>query len=91
MTGLLPDVLGWIGAAALLSAYAMVTRDPAEASARRYLVLNMAGAVGLAANGAVHAAWPSAVLNLLWLGFGLTAFSRRRPKGVSLSERERRT
>jgi hypothetical protein len=76
MTGLLPDVLGWIGAAALLFAYAMVTRDPAEASARRYATLNMAGAAGLALNGAVHAAWPSVVLNLLWLTFGLTALIR---------------
>jgi hypothetical protein len=78
MTGLLADVLGWTGAAVLLVAYATVTRDPAEASARRYTVLNTAGAAGLAVNGAVHAAWPSVVLNLLWLAFGLTAMTRRR-------------
>jgi len=64
MTGVVPvfavDVIGWAGAGALLLAYALVTRDPAASAARRYLLLNLAGSAGLAANGVVHGAWPSA-------------------------------
>jgi len=82
MTGVVPvfvvDVIGWAGAGALLLAYALVTRDPAAAAGRRYLILNLAGSAGLAANGVVHAAWPSAGLNLLWLAIALTALGRSR-------------
>lgn len=80
MTGIVPvqavDVIGWAGAAALLLAYALVTRHPAAAAGRRYLLLNLAGSAGLAANGAVHAAWPSAGLNLAWLAIALAALGR---------------
>lgn len=48
------DVLGWAGAAALLLGYALVTHDPATATGRRYLALNLIGSTGLAANGAAH-------------------------------------
>ncbi|GAA4606339.1 hypothetical protein BJY16_005779 [Actinoplanes octamycinicus] len=75
----LADLLGWAGAGALLLAHALVTHDPEQAAGGRYLLLNLAGSAGLAASGVVHAAWPSAVLNLLWLVLGLTAFRRRRP------------
>ncbi len=52
------DILGWAGAAALLLAYALITREPTTAAGHRYLILNLAGSAGLAANGAAHAAWP---------------------------------
>ena len=72
------DVLGWVGAAAVLLGYAQVTRDPAVASGRHYLLLNLTGSAGLAASGATHAAWPSAAVNVLWLAFALDALRRRR-------------
>jgi hypothetical protein len=75
---LLVDVLGWAGAAAVLLGYARVTRDPAVASGRHYLLLNLSGSAGLAASGATHAAWPSAAVNVLWLAFALAALRRRR-------------
>ncbi len=78
MTGHLTDLVGWAGAAALLLAYALVTRNPTQATGRGYLALNLAGSTGLAANGAAHTAWPSTVLNLLWLAIALIAFARRR-------------
>ena len=71
-------MLGWAAAAALLLAYALVTRDPAAAAGRRYVVLTLAGAAGLAANGAIHAAWPSTALNLLWLALALLSLRRGR-------------
>jgi hypothetical protein len=72
------DVIGWACAAAVLVAYALVIRTPRAVTGRRYLALNLAGSAGLAASGASHAAWPSAVLNLLWLGLALHSFRSRR-------------
>ncbi len=71
------DAIGWACAAAVLAAYALVVRTPEAATGRRYLALNLVGSAGLAVSGAGHAAWPSAVLNLLWLGLALHAFRVR--------------
>lgn len=73
MTALLvADAIGWAGAACLLFAYAQVSSGRLTVGVR-YHLLNIVGALGLAANGAFHRAWPSAALNLIWLGIGLAA------------------
>jgi hypothetical protein len=69
---LLADVIGWVGAACLLLAYAWLSSGRLTAGIR-YHLLNLAGAGGLALNGAVHQAWPSTALNVIWLGIGVAA------------------
>lgn len=70
--------MGWVSAIALLLAYVLVTRDPADAAGRRYPVLNLIGSTGLAVSGTAHAAWPSVALNVLWLAVGLATLNCRR-------------
>jgi hypothetical protein len=65
------DVIGWGGAGFLLLAYAALSRGRLAIGVR-YHLMNLTGAAGLAINGAMHRAWPSTVLNLVWLGIGLT-------------------
>ena len=72
MAMLVADAIGWAGAACLLLAYARLSSGQL-AVGMRYHLLNLAGAGGLAANGAFHQAWPSTALNLIRLGIGLTA------------------
>jgi len=69
------EVLGWVGALALLTGYALLSlgRIPQR---RRYQVLNLVGSAGLAVNGLVHQAWPSAILNALWIAIGAAALAR---------------
>lgn len=67
------EVIGWAGALALLVAHWLLVTGRVGADGGPYLLLNAGGASGLALNGAVHAAWPSAALNLLWLGIGARA------------------
>jgi hypothetical protein len=69
---LVADVIGWAGAACLLLAYAWLSSGRLTVGLR-YHLLNLAGAGGLAVNGAVHHAWPSTALNVVWLGIGLAA------------------
>ncbi len=72
------EVVGWAGAVAVLVAYALIIRTPEAVTGAPYLALNLAGSAGLAVSGAAHAAWPSAVLNLLWLGLALHGFRTSR-------------
>lgn len=83
------DVLGWAGAACLLYAYARLAAGRLAAGLR-YHLLNLAGAAGLALNGACHHAWPSTTLNLIWLAVGGAAIrsALRRPVPISGSGRQ---
>jgi len=78
------EVVGWLGAGALLLAYALLSEHRVTSTSRRYLLLNLTGSAGLALNGAAHTAWPSVALNLLWLGIGVRALRswRRGPEVV---------
>jgi hypothetical protein len=76
VTRLLVDLAGWTGAGCLLLAYVLLSSGQIPAG-RRFQLLNLAGSLGLAINGVVHQAWPSATLNLIWLAVGLTALRLR--------------
>jgi hypothetical protein len=68
--------LGWLGAGCLLAGFALLERARLRPGSRIYLALNLAGSAGLAVAGAVAGAWPSATLNIVWLGIGLTSLAR---------------
>jgi hypothetical protein len=78
MTGLVVDVLGWAGAAALLTAYALVSAGRTQGGRLGFQALNLFGALGLLVNGMYHGAWPSAGLNAVWLFVGVAATARVR-------------
>ena len=76
MIVVLLDAAGWIGAAALLSAYALVSTGRLPGQSMAFQALNLIGAAGLLANSAFHGAWPSSALNLVWLFLGFHAAAR---------------
>jgi hypothetical protein len=64
---ILVDVIGWLGAIALLAAYAMLSAEKLTARSRSFVLLNAAGSSALTLNGFAHGALPSAALNVVWL------------------------
>jgi hypothetical protein len=80
--GLLMEVVGWIGAVLILAGYALLTAGKVTAKSISYQAMNVVGAVGFIANGVWHKAWPSAILNIIWVGIGVAAlisiFAKRR-------------
>jgi hypothetical protein len=76
------EVLGWAGAGALLLAYGLVASGRLSGVSARCHALNLFGGAALAVNSGVNGAWPSAALNVVWLGIGGWALLRpRRPVG----------
>jgi hypothetical protein len=71
--GLLLDAVGWLGAGLLLYGYAMVSSSRLSGESVAYQLINLGGSVGLMINSASQAAWPSALLNLIWAAIGVTA------------------
>ena len=80
------EVIGWAAAVAILAAYALLTVGKLQADDRAYQWLNVAGAAGFIINSGWNGAIPSAALNVIWAGIGLTALWRiARRKGSSTS------
>ncbi|WP_026370964.1 CBU_0592 family membrane protein [Kallotenue papyrolyticum] len=74
---LLIDVLGWLGAAALLLAYALVSTRRLAGDAPAYQGLNMLGGVLLIINSAYHGAYPSVGVNIIWIVIAVLTLARR--------------
>ena len=76
------ELLGWLGAAMVIAAYAMVSYGAVHGRDRLYQSLNITGALLLAVNTARHGAWPSAAVNVIWaliaVGALIPARARRR-------------
>jgi len=63
--------LGTVGAAMLLVAYWLVSKNKIEGDSRLYQLLNVAGSVVLAVYAALLQAWSSMALNIVWTFIGL--------------------
>jgi hypothetical protein len=77
-TTVIIDLAGWVGAALLLLAYALVSSRRLAGDSVRFQLLNLSGGVLLAANSAYHGALPSVAVNAVWIAIGLAALLRAR-------------
>ena len=74
------DFLGWLGAAALLVAYGMVSSKRLAGDSATYQMLNAAGSGLLIVNSFYYGAFPSVGVNAIWVGIGIFTLARMRFK-----------
>ena len=77
------EVIGWVGAALILGAYALLSAGRLRAESLTYHLMNILGAAGFVINSGYNGALPSAVMNVIWIGIGTYALyqMRQRPSG----------
>jgi hypothetical protein len=68
--------IGWIGAAGVLTAYALTTAGRIAATSVAYLLVNFTCAIALGMSTALAHAWPSTTVNVLWLVIGMLPLVR---------------
>ncbi len=61
------DIFGWLGSVAVIAAYALISSNKVGSRSRLYQVLNLFGSICLVVNTAYYHAFPSTVVNLVWL------------------------
>lgn len=76
------DIIGWFGAAALLIAYALVSTRRVEGDSTAYQSLNIGGSIFLMVNTVHYGAYPSAFVNLIWLGIAIYAVRKTLARGL---------
>jgi hypothetical protein len=64
------EVIGWIGATLIVGAYALLSAGKLAGDSRTYHLMNIVGAIGFVVNSGWNGAYPSAALNVVWLGIG---------------------
>jgi hypothetical protein len=65
------DAIGWVGAAALLVAYAMISSRKLEGHSSAFQLLNIGGSLLLAANTIFYGAYPSTFVNIIWMAIAI--------------------
>ena len=68
---LLIDVLGWIGAILYLCAYALVSMKKVEGDSLLFQSINIVAGILLLVNTVFWKAYPSAALNVAWIGIAV--------------------
>ena len=74
--GIAIDILGWLGALVVVAAYSLISYGSVDGRSPIYQTLNLIGSILLIVNTAWHRAWPSSVVNLVWVGIAIGALSR---------------
>jgi hypothetical protein len=72
------DAIGWLGAIALLVAYAMVSSKRLEGDSAAFQLLNISGSLLLAANTMFYGSYPSTFVNVIWAGIAVFSIAARR-------------
>ena len=75
---LLVEIAGWIAAVLILTAYGLLSAGKLTGKSVAYQVMNIVGAIGFVINTGYNGAYPSAVLNVIWVGIGAWALMKIR-------------
>lgn len=65
------EVIGWVAAALMLSAYLLLTAGKISGHSRIYHWLNVMSGAGFIINSGWNGAYPSAFINVVWMMIGL--------------------
>ena len=74
---ILIDILGWVGTILYLVAYALVSMKKVEGDSVVYQGMNIVAGALLVINTLYLRAYPSAGLNVAWIGIGMLTLGRK--------------
>lgn len=78
---LIIDVMGWVGSAEVIAAYALNSYQRIRSDSLLFQILNLTGGVFLILNTLYYGAYPSTVINVVWVaiaGIALISIFRKR-------------
>ena len=76
-TNILINITGWVGTILYLVAYALVSMKKVEGDSVLYQGMNVLAGILLIINTVYLQAYPSAGLNVAWVGIGLFTLGRK--------------
>ena len=80
-TNTLIDIVGWVGAIALLLAYTFISSRRMEGDSASYQLLNLGGSAFLMVNSFFYGAYPSSIVNIVWIIIAVFTMVRKKFRG----------
>jgi hypothetical protein len=71
------EILGWIGSVLVVGAYALNLRGTLSAKDPRYIWSNLIGGLFFVVNTLHHGAYPSALVNVVWVIIALVTLAQK--------------
>ena len=75
------EVIGWIGAVLIVGAYSLNINGKLSSRSVIYIISNLVGGIFFTINTLVHHAYPSMLVNIIWVVIAIAALMKKdKPK-----------
>ena len=71
------EIIGWIGAVLIIGAYYLNINGKIKSTSAWYIVSNLLGGIFFTINTLVHQAYPSMIVNIIWVFIAVAAMFKR--------------
>lgn len=71
------EIIGWIGAVLIVGAYFFNINGKLKSSSIVYIISNLLGGIFFTLNTFVHKAYPSMIVNIIWVIIAITAILKK--------------
>jgi hypothetical protein len=71
------EIIGWIGAVLIIGSYFLNINGKLRSSSRVYILSNLFGGVFFTINTLVHHAYPSMIVNIIWIIIAVAALFKK--------------
>jgi len=71
------EIIGWIGAVLITGAYFLNINGKLKSTSAVYIISNLVGGVFFTINTLVHQAYPSMIVNIIWVFIAVAALFRK--------------
>jgi hypothetical protein len=77
------EIIGWIASVLIVGAYYLNIRGKIQVHSPVYIWANLIGGAFFVANTYWHGAYPSAVVNVIWVLIAITALFKKRKRNTA--------
>jgi hypothetical protein len=78
---ILIECLGWIASILIVGSYALNITGNLEAKSKTYVIANMVGGLFFVVNTYYHQAYPSMLVNIVWVIIAIVMLSKKKAQG----------
>jgi len=71
------EIIGWIGAVLIVGAYFLNITGRLKSSSAIYIISNLLGGIFFTINTLVHHAYPSMIVNIIWVLIAIAALLKK--------------
>ena len=76
------EIIGWIAAVLITGAYFLNINGKLKSTSAVYIISNLVGGVFFVVNTFVHQAYPSMIVNVIWVLIAIAALLKKKEPGL---------